>query len=251
MRGKVTQDKRTIKSAELWGNTMKAKITALFVLLFSYAAHGATVTIDATALGYYLSDHLSGGSTILHSGAGYAVGEAQDFFGANVELRNYSVFDLSSVSGTITSATVKFFNPANGFDSVYDPEAFGLSDVSTNISALTGGTGGVAAFSDLGSGIGFGGAFAGSSSDGTFVNVVLNAAGVAYLSGHLGGDIAFGGKLAALDNAFPEQRLFFSGGGLPLSNVQLVMEVVPVPAAAWLFGGALGALVMLKRRVQQ
>jgi hypothetical protein len=250
MRAKVTQAKRTIKSDKLRGKTMKAKITALFVLLFSCAAHGATVTIDAAAFGYYLSDYLSGGSTIIH-GSNYAVGEVPEFFGANVELRNYSVFDLSSVNGTITSATVKFFNPATGFNSVYDPEAFGLTDVSTSISALTAGTGGAAAFSDLGSGIGVGGAFAGSSSNGTYVNVVLNAAGVAYLSGNLGGDIAFGGKLAALDNGFPEQRLFLSGSDLPLSNVQLVMEVVPVPAAAWLFGGALGALVMLKRRVQQ
>lgn len=186
---------------------MKVIISILSGLLLAFSANAATVTVDANALGGYIQA-FSGGSVVSGSG-NYSVGEVSDFFGANVEVRNYAVFDLSAVGGTVTAATVRYFNPVNGFSSPYDPEAFGLSDVTTSIATLTSGAGGAAAFADLGSGIGLGGTFAGASTNGVFVNVPLNASGVAYVNSKLGGDAAFGGRLGALNDAFAEDRGFF------------------------------------------
>jgi hypothetical protein len=39
-----------------------------------------------------------------------------------------------------------------------------------------------------------------------------------------------------------------SRDGWGVENVRMDVQVVPVPAAAWLFGGALGALGWLRRR---
>lgn len=235
-----------ISSKKKGRSKVKVIISILSGLLLAFSANAATVTVDANALGGYIQA-FSGGSVVSGSG-NYSVGEVSDFFGANVEVRNYAVFDLSAVGGTVTAATVRYFNPVNGFSSPYDPEAFGLSDVTTSIATLTSGAGGAAAFADLGSGIGLGGTFAGASTNGVFVNVPLNASGVAYVNSKLGGDAAFGGRLGALNDAFAEDRGFFLGSSLPLSNVQLVLEVVPIPAAFWLFGGALTLLGFARRR---
>lgn len=47
---------------------------------------------------------------------------------------------------------------------------------------------------------------------------------------------------------FYQYAITVSKGGFPLDSVAMQVQVVPVPAAAWLFGSALGLLAWVRRR---
>src|SRR5712692_7436756 len=137
-------------------------------------ANAGVVTLNATASGAYHSN----GSFVLTDN--YAVGW---FSPANPEgeLRNYFVFDLAGVTGPITAATLRAFNPSTGYSSPDASETWALFDVSSSVAKLTAGAGGLAAFNDLGSGTSYGSITAAFDNNAN-VDVALNAAGLAFLN---------------------------------------------------------------------
>ena len=195
----------------------------------------------------------------------YAVGGGADGYTRN----NYFLFDLSGVSGTITSATLRLYNPDTsgspsvpyGYTSADPSESFALFDVSTTFySAYTPGTPlvagygigsvvGQAIFSDLGSGQSYGSYTASLADNGRFVEISLNAAGLAALNAS-GGMFAVGGAITTLDGVVNPESLFAASAlSFPGPNgAQLVISSVPEPAASGLFVAGLGLVGLAVRR---
>lgn len=117
----------------------------------------------------------------------------------HITFRNWFVFDLACVSDTITSASLLIEMPTNGFSSVDPSETYALFDVSTTLSDLMGGVGGLAAYTDLGTGTSYGSVVVSDADNGLQVVVPLNAAGLAALNGGLGGQVGLGGAITTLD----------------------------------------------------
>jgi len=109
-------------------------------LVAAGGAQAATIPLTPTAFGFYHE----GGSVV--STTNHAVG----FFAGSPpgELRNFFVFDLSGVN------------------------------VSTDLTTLAAGTGGTAAFTDLGTGTSFGSVVVSAASNGQNVDVALNLNGL-------------------------------------------------------------------------
>ncbi len=187
----------------------------------------------------------------------YSVGGGADGYTRN----NYFVFDLSGVAGPITAATLRIFNPSApgspgypfGYTSADPTETYGLFDVSTPATDLgvelgygVGSLMGQAIFADLGSGQSFGATTVSLADNGHYVNISLNAAGLAALNAG-GGLFSIGGSITTLDSVVNPESLFVSGY---LSSVgprvpQLVISSVPEPSqsALLLVGLALVGLV--------
>src|SRR3569832_1430654 len=141
----------TIRSVQL--------LLGTFALAFSMGVQADT-TYSAVGAGWY-----SNAGEHVEFNDNYSVGGAQSGY----TLNNYFLFDLSGVSGPITAAILRVYNPdtpvSPGFPFGYtssDPtENYALFDVSTATADLVSGYGvgslvGQAIFSDLGSGQIFG-----------------------------------------------------------------------------------------------
>ena len=109
------------------------KLIVLFTgwLLLPFAAATAradtTVTLSAVDSGWYKPD----GS---HSADNdnYIAGKV----GVAGELRNFFVFDLSTIRGPIRNATLRIFKPGAGYNSVDAQETYTTFDLSTAIAEL-------------------------------------------------------------------------------------------------------------------
>lgn len=204
--------------------------------IWTTVASAASFTLDATASGFYTQT----GAT---QSGNYAVGWYNGF--AAEELRDYFLFDLTGITGTITGATLKLQN-INALGNVMslgaDPnETLAIFDVSTALASLSNGSGGIAAYTDLGSGTSFGSVVHGRF-DATPVEVVFNVQGLAYLNSNLGA-VGFGGALTSLTKGQGAEALFNSSNGTMMR--QLIVTTadandVPEPSAALL--GLLGLL---------
>lgn len=192
------------------------------------------------AFSFALSLGAQAGTTLYATGAGwfsnagehsqpndnYAVGGGQDGYVRN----NFFLFDLSGVSGPITSATLRVYNPnapvSAGFPYGYtssDPtENYAVFDVSTPVANLASGYGigslaGQAIFRDLGSGQNFGMTTVSLADNGKFVEVSLNASALTALNAAVG-LFALGGTLTTLDTVVNKESLFASAYLSPVAQ---------------------------------
>jgi len=138
------------------------------------------------------------------------------------ELRNFVVFDLSSVRGTIKSATLRLLNPSLGYQSVDPFEEFTVFDVSTPIAELMASNDTRTDIHfDLGTGTSYGSAQVFDPSDNFVVAVALNGSAISNLNGTRG-QFAFGGALTSLRGQDFE---YIFGGSDSASLRQLVLTV--------------------------
>jgi hypothetical protein len=212
------------------------------MLAASSPARAATITLNAVDNGAYnqLGDHAG-------SNPNYFVG----FDGYYVS-RNWFVFDLASVSGTIVSASLRL--QTYYFVSYVKPtETYTLFDVTTPIASLiAGGTGLVDTFNDLGSGTTYGNRTYIAADDHKERDIALLAAGVNALQAAVGGQFALGGAVTTLLPSlyFGQYEFVFGGSGGALAQLVLDVEPVPVPepATLTLVGLGLAAAVVRRRR---
>ncbi len=178
--------------------------------------------IPAAEVGYYLSEGGRSGFDM-----NYLVRRSGS------EYRNFLVFELPTDLPTIRAGTLRLFNPGappatlDGYMS-HDPfEAYSVFDVTTDIQSLVSGSGGVAAFDDLGSGVLFGFTNVTPSHNGSFVEVSLNLNGLAALN-QADGTIAFGGAVTSFREIQLGNETIF-GFSHEFPDVQLHLELVPEP----------------------
>lgn len=150
-------------------------------------AYAAQTTINSTYQGWIHSSgfQIPGNTNYL---VGYAGNEYRDFF----------VFNLSGVSGNIFGATLRI-NVA-GYESMDPFETVEFYDVTTPVSTLADGSGGPAAYADLGTGTFYGSVTITGADGYQTIDIPLNAEGVAAVRSALGGDFAIGGAMSTYND---------------------------------------------------
>jgi hypothetical protein len=169
--------------------------------------------------------------------------------------RNYFVFDLAGISQPIASAKLALFVPSTatrpgpGYDSSDPSENYELHDVVTSLTSLIDGTAGVAAYTDLGSGVVYGSRSMTAADQESVIEINLNSAAISALDAATG-LIAIGGSITTLDGLANNEFVFGWTDYLPeVSDLsELRLTLVPEPSALTLLGIALLALCAGRRR---
>jgi hypothetical protein len=221
--------------------------TLLFFVLNCLAVSAQTVVIPHTDRGWYneaTGYHVpSNQNYLVGDNRGIGCGECFNDF------RNFFVFDLAGVTQPIASAKLALSVPGPlpipGYVSTDPTENYELHDVTTPIATLLDGTGGVAAHTDLGSGVVYGSRTMTAADMGSVVEITLNATAISALDAALGGLFAFGGSITTLDD-LPnfEQTFAFSSTG----ETQLRLTLVPEPSSLLLCLAGIFASLMCRRR---
>ncbi len=188
------------------------KTLALGALLVT-SAH-AQLTLNSIDRGRYSS----AGTHILSEYDSYLAGNV-----LGVSFRNYTTFDTTGLTGTITAATVRYFLPQDTFFSWSGSETFRVYDVATSSSTLSAfNIGATSIYNDLGSGVLFGSATITASLQGSYVDVALNNNFLSYINGSAPDIFSFGGSLSSA--LFSESAYIFSGTGNPADGrTQLIL----------------------------
>jgi hypothetical protein len=222
-----------------------------FTLMFALASASPAITINASDSGNYTS-----------SGS-HALGDLEYVAGwDNEALRDYFVFDLSSLSGTIASATLHVYNPANcepdcsytgGYDSADPSETYNLHEVLVPAALVTNSVLNPAIYTDLGDGTSFGSHNASLADNGAFIDIPLNAAGIASAQTFVGiGSFVLGGELSTLASVLNTKEYVFGltdPVGYPDYTRQLIITIVPEPVTGALVAlGLVGIASARKRR---
>ena len=207
----------------------------IFLFVFTSNAVASTITLDATNSGWYSSDFTNNGKTSNMF--------AGDEFGSNY--RNWLAFDLSSVTDTILSASLDIANDGQNDTGI----TFTWSEVTTLVPSLGSPASALTNFNiynDLGNGTIYS---SGITTAGTIDHYVFNANALISLNS-TGSLWAIGGSTANdMGMAYG-----FTSGVASLDFIKLTLEIadpiseVPVPAAAWLFGSGLFAILGFSRR---
>lgn len=229
--------------------------TALIALAanaaFCLSATGQTFNVDVTDRGWYDETGFSDPSIIAYI-AGDFRGSGCQNSGCSADIRDFFVFNLSSVPAPIASAKLALSVPPvvatpPGYSSADPSENFELHDVTTSISALLAGTGGVAAHTDLGSGIVYGNRSMSAADNGTVVEIPLNSAAVAAMNAS-SGLFGMGGSITTLDS-IPNEEYEFGWSFTTNEIVQLRLSLVPEPSSATLCILSALSLICVRKRV--
>jgi hypothetical protein len=163
------------------------------------------------------------------SNRNYIVGQCTSCPNAG-ETRNWFVFDIANLRSPVTSLSLRLFS----YDVTLSSGNYYLNDVSTSIASLTGGTGGVAAFNDLGTGMNYGFQFFQSATDSNkFFDIGLNSAALAGLNAAINA----GASRWAIGGAF-------AAGSVPVPPAPIPLP----PSAALLLGGLVAMRFAMKRK---
>ena len=175
---------------------------------------GATV-LNATHSGWYQDT----GNTSFPNNTNYIVGQT-----GNNTYNDFFTFDLSGVTGPITSASLSLFNPGNGF--IGNTKDFVAHDVSSLYNTLISGVSSLSTYNAIAAGTVVGSTTVTSADNNTNVLVNLNPFALAVL------------------NALEGQGSFAVGGTIGVSSV-------PLPAGLPMFAFAVLAMLAVAQLKKQ
>jgi hypothetical protein len=221
----------------LEGDVKFVSLIALF--LAGVPAFADVFTLDSEFRGWITSTDVGDGTS---SANNYYAGIDASFNNGE-ELRNWFEFDLSSVTGTVTSATLEL---ASGtYLSSQPSETFQLTSLPSSFG-----------FADLGTGTFYASQVYSSLDNSTTVAIALDAAAITDINA--GGTFGMGGRLTSLVESIPgsqNEAIFDQISGFP-SQAQLIVNtsgtgpVAPEPASLLLFATGLAAVQALRRARQ-
>lgn len=190
------------------------KCLLMFVLMsFATLSHAGLIELEATDAGWYNDQglHQSNNTNYL---VGHLNGFPNDF-----SFKNFLVFDLSSINGDITSATLELFT----YD-IVGALTYNIYDTLTPVDILTtGGTGLVNIYNELGSGTYWGGIDLSENQSNQTIQIQLNNTALTKLNG-LDNSFALGGSYETT-NSNTNYAFGVSGN---LSIAKLILDVSPL-----------------------
>ena len=206
-------------------------------LLTPQASFADVITVDQTTRGWYDNTGRSNGAQLNNNiYSGWLAGR---------EFRNWMLFDLNTITGTITSANLVV--DINSYEGIDASETYKLYDVSTAHNLL--GTGNIATFNDLGDGSLYGSEVFENADDGIEIPIVLTAEAISDMNAAIGGTFAIGGSVPVVgghdQGLFRKSHLF---GARPHLVITTTAEAVPEPSEYALLAVSLTALGVGHRR---
>jgi uncharacterized protein (TIGR03437 family) len=221
-------------------------------LLVVFSTMNAATTLTATASGAFGSDGANNpnGNPAFQN---YSVGWDPADFSVGVLLRNFFIFNLSGVSGTIVSATLNLYVPkqppdsCSGYLSFEPSERYQITGTTTSVPDLTtiypaGSAKGQEIFQTIGTGTLFGTTTVSPANEGSSIQLTLNAEGLTYLNANEGNLIALTGQDPDAPSSGPTSsdcatcRFFFtctdptnSGVFKQTPRPTLVLNLAPTP----------------------
>jgi hypothetical protein len=164
----------------------------------------STASVTASFASWYRSDGLPGVGDNWIAGV---CGSSDICLGDNLSYRSAFVFSIPDASILVTGAYIQSFvedNPLPGYISTNPTGIYTLYEVSTDPSDLTNFVAGVGIYNDLGTGTAFGSQVFSAADNGTFVQINLNAAGLASINAASDLNWAVGGDFPSASNPVPE-----------------------------------------------
>ena len=216
-------------------------LMGILLVLGCGSVQAASLTLDALESGWISENAGINYFPNVPTSENYIVG-----WSLSTEWRNWFVFDLAGVTDEITSATLKIFNPLEtGYVSVDASETYELFSYESSVSDLRL-ENGLGDFDDLGDGTSYGQVVVSAQDNGTLVEIQLNQAGITALNS-ASGEFAIGGAVTTLGFGSGDQERIFRNTDAGMTR-QLELTLVPIPAAAWLFGSGLVMLGWFRRQ---
>jgi hypothetical protein len=219
----------------------------ILIIAAAASASAATIVVDTTDRGYYYSYDFSDITNKNYLTGQLNTGTVTGFHSF------YSFAAFSGLTGPIVSATLSLFNPNGGYSSGQSSESLTIDGFSGDVATLDGGGTVSGEYNALAAGTVFAGQTVSAASDGTFINITLNAAAIAFLNANSSSPFAFGGYLAGIPPSDTSSRFVFGGSAFTVSNdgnTQLTIVTGPATApepGTWLFS-MLGVAALLIRR---
>ena len=234
---------------------MGIKTIGLLLALATFASANPIV-IDTNDRGYYYSYDYN-----LPTNQNYITGQLNTTSTTDVGFHSFFEFNgIPGLSGPIVSATLSLYNPAGGFSSSQSSETLVIDQFTGNTSTLItagGNPGGgtvTGEYNALASGTVLGTQTVDATSDGTFVTITLNAAGIAFLNANSGNAFAFGGFLSGIPGGDVSSRYEFGGSNFTSPTdgnayLTVVTATSPEPQTLLFVAPALLGLFLLRRKM--
>jgi hypothetical protein len=246
--------------------SLRKIISALCFITLAAPMTAQAIAVDAADRGWYRYNYSNGQIEASAGNINYLAGLGLVSANALGAYRNYFAFDLGAYAGqTFSAATLSIYNPKagdpNGSPTIggfYQTQAaanaapyetYELRQISSDIGNLLNASAGWTGFNDLGDGLVFGSYTATLLDNGTFIEIVLNNAGLAALNEAVGGMFVLGGRLNSVDLNLGAQTLFGYSNQNNLADTQLILtQAVSEPESIALLLAGLGMISFVARR---
>lgn len=196
-------------------------------------AVGGTFTFDTLNRGWIVSDGTNNG---VESGNSYYAGIDASFHDGK-ELRDWFTFDVSTLTGTVQSATLLL-----GTGTVKEPQ--GVSSETYQVTGIPGSFG----YADLGNGTVYGSRIYTASDSNSSQMIGLSSD--AFTAIGLGSTFSVGGRITTLTQSAVDEAVFASISG-DAASVQLIVvtaDLTGTPEPATFLLGLTGVAALLLRR---